>query len=100
MPIARRAWLSAPPRRNVRGRRYLRIVLSEASNADDEAIAIIGHELQHAVEVATDPGIEEAADIKELYRRIGYVPMKTAAVQLYETQRAVSGHEDIGRTPN
>ena len=71
------------------GRRYLRVVLNDPPNVHDDAIATIGHELQHAVEVVTDPRIEDAADISRLYRRIGYLSMRTASGQLYETRRAV-----------
>lgn len=72
------------------GRRYLRIVLSGPPSAREEMIATIGHELQHAAEVVTDRRIEKAADISELYRRVGYVSMRTAHGQLYETTAAVS----------
>jgi hypothetical protein len=71
------------------GRRYLRIVLSGPPASRDETIATIGHELQHAVEVVDDPSITKASDISDLYRRIGYVSMKTASGQLYETRSAV-----------
>lgn len=71
------------------GRRYLRIVLSGPPSAREEMIATIGHELQHAAEVVTDRGIENAADISELYRRVGYLSMRTAHGQLYETTAAV-----------
>jgi hypothetical protein len=71
------------------GRPYLRIVVSQSSRTQDEVIATIGHEFQHAVEVASDPRITDATDIRELYRRIGYVSMRAAGRQLYETEAAL-----------
>lgn len=71
------------------GRPSLRIVLSDTGWADDEVIATIGHELQHAAEVVGDPRIKEGPDIRELYRRIGYVSMRMHGGQLYETRRAM-----------
>jgi hypothetical protein len=64
-------------------------VLTDVATTREEAIAMIGHELHHAAEVVTDPTITEAADISNLYRRIGYVAMRTAGGQLYETREAV-----------
>lgn len=71
------------------GQRYIRIVLSEGSFGVDEAIATIGHELQHAAEVVTDPRVREAADIRALYRRIGYVSQRGPRGEVYETRGAV-----------
>jgi hypothetical protein len=34
-------------------------------------VALLGHELQHAVEVAEAPGIHSAGDLRALYREIG-----------------------------
>ena len=36
-----------------------------------EGAALLGHELQHAVEVAEAPGIHSAGDLRALYREIG-----------------------------
>ena len=71
------------------GRRYLRIVLSNPPAAREQMIATIGHELQHAAEVVTVARVKNAADITQLYRRIGYVSIRTAGGQLYETRAAV-----------
>lgn len=71
------------------GRRYLRVVLSDTSATHDSATATIGHELQHVTEVVRDPRITQASDIEDLYRRIGYVSVKTASGAVYETRGAV-----------
>jgi hypothetical protein len=71
------------------GRRYLRVVLSDTSATHDDAIATIGHELQHAAEVVREPRITQASDIQDLYRRIGYVSVRTTIGAVYETKGAV-----------
>ncbi len=34
-------------------------------------VALLGHELQHAVEIADAGGVDSAADLRDLYRRLG-----------------------------
>jgi hypothetical protein len=57
--------------------RYLRIVLTQPLNLGDRnrLIALIGHELQHALEVAARPDIVDVTGMLELARRIGF-PLK------------------------
>ena len=50
--------------------RFLRIQLNR-SVAKLWRVALLGHELQHAVEVAEAPGIHSAEDLRMLYRQIG-----------------------------
>jgi hypothetical protein len=50
--------------------RYLRISLNP-SNTGAEMIAMIGHELQHAVEIATAPDVRSTRDLERFYKRIG-----------------------------
>lgn len=73
---------------------YLRVVVSEPFGSDDETIATIGHELQHAVEVVRAPGISDAGHIRQLYRRIGYVSVRRKVAgeigEVYETGNAIS----------
>jgi hypothetical protein len=52
------------------GRRYLRIDIRQ-SLTPKEALAILGHELQHAVEVAQAREVRDDRSLIELYRRIG-----------------------------
>lgn len=75
------------------GRRYLRVVLTKMLQFDDEAIGAIGHELQHALEVATTPNIASGDDIYRLFRHIGYVANRSSSSHVYETRRAV----ELGR---
>ena len=50
--------------------RYVRIQVSRRL-FPDELISVIGHELQHAVELAQHPDVQSEAELIELYRRIG-----------------------------
>jgi hypothetical protein len=52
------------------GRRYVRIDIRQ-SLAPREMLAIIGHELQHAVEIARARDVRDDHSMIELYRRIG-----------------------------
>lgn len=71
------------------GVRYLRAQLSSALGTDG-VIAVAGHELQHAIEVAAHPDVRDSGTMAALYRRIG-VP--GAAPNRYDTAEALS----IGR---
>jgi hypothetical protein len=50
--------------------RFLRVQLNRADSAMWRT-ALLGHELQHALEVADDPGVASADGLRALYRRIG-----------------------------
>jgi hypothetical protein len=50
--------------------RYLRIALNP-TNTRRQMIAMIGHELQHAVEIANEPTIRSRRDLEKHYKRIG-----------------------------
>ncbi len=50
--------------------RYLRIALNPM-NSPAQMIAMIGHELQHAVEVAQEPNIRSRRDLQKHYKRVG-----------------------------
>ena len=52
------------------GHRYLRIQVRPGLSASEE-IALIGHELQHALEVAREPLVRDTAAMAALYKRIG-----------------------------
>jgi hypothetical protein len=51
--------------------RYVRIRI-KSPNASDTLIAVLGHELQHAVELAAARDVRSAEAQADLYRRIGY----------------------------
>lgn len=51
--------------------RYLRIQIT-ANSYPNELIALVGHELRHAIEVAESPGVRDEASLIALYQRIGH----------------------------
>ena len=50
--------------------RFLRIQLNAAYNTNT-LVALLGHELQHAVEVADHPEVQSADDLRVFYRKTG-----------------------------
>ena len=56
---------------SVAGRRYLRISI-DRRNIGCQRIAILGHELQHAVEIADEAWVTDQEGIASLYRGIGF----------------------------
>jgi len=51
--------------------RYLRVQIRRSLRLN-EAIEVMAHELQHALEVAGEPSVLDEAGLVALYRRIGY----------------------------
>jgi hypothetical protein len=74
--------------------RYLRIVLTRPLNLANRhrTVALIGHELQHALEVAERPDVVDVQSMLEMYRRIG-VPINGQAA--YETSEARSAGDAV-----
>lgn len=66
--------------------RYVRIGLDWAL-LGREAIAILGHELQHAVEIAEAPWVVDRASVEQLFGAIGHPA--PAAFNRYDTEHAV-----------
>lgn len=71
------------------GIRYLRVQVP-TNVAKDDLLAVIGHELQHALEVAENPSVRSSDDLAVLYRRIG---VQGASTDRFDTAAARS----IGR---
>jgi hypothetical protein len=69
--------------------RYLRVqIKSDLSRR--EAISLIGHELQHALEIADDAGVRDTTSLIRLYERIGH---PSSGEHAYDTDAA----QDTGR---
>ncbi len=66
------------------GVRFLRIVVRAAGRPDDEVIAWLGHELQHAVEIATAPDVRDDDGVRRLYGRIGFTSRSTCETEAAE----------------
>jgi hypothetical protein len=65
--IAGRLLLAAGPK----SQRYLRIQVSGQPRSN-ELIALVGHELRHALEVAESPDVRDEPTLIALYERIGH----------------------------
>ena len=66
--------------------RYLRIQIALLGSTD-ELVALIGHELRHAVEVADAPDVRNESALVRLYERIG---TRSSTAHTYETDAARS----------
>ena len=64
--------------------RYLRIQVA-LGGSPDELVALIGHELRHAVEIADAPDVRNESALVKLYERIG---MRGSFAHCYETDAA------------
>jgi hypothetical protein len=71
-PAGRLTFVSA-----VAGVRYLHVRVSRLGSRDQQ-IALIAHELQHAVEIADAPDVVDVASLGAAYERIGYVNHRVA----------------------
>jgi hypothetical protein len=73
------------------GWRFLRIEVDDRCSKV-ELLALLGHELQHATEIAAAPGVTDSASMAALYDRIGLGRMESRAPgdpAWYETQAAI-----------
>jgi hypothetical protein len=71
------------------GYRYVRIQIA-LRGAPEDSIAVLGHELQHAVEVADAPEVQDQDGMSRLYERIG----SHKGSHVYDTAAA----QEMGRT--
>jgi hypothetical protein len=69
--------------------RHVRIQIG-IPGAQPDLISVLGHELQHSVEIAAAPQVRDAATLRTHYLRIGYERMGRG---YYETDAAV----EVGR---
>lgn len=73
--------------------RYLRITL-QADVADDATVGLLGHELQHAAEVADAPWVRDEAAFGVLYRSIGHAACAPPR-WCFDTAAAVSAGRQV-----
>jgi hypothetical protein len=69
MPLSTPARLLLVP--NPKAFRFLRIEI-RMEGTDDDLVAVLGHELRHALEIAQAPDVRDARTLIALYRRIGH----------------------------
>jgi hypothetical protein len=69
------------------GRRYLQARLRPGASWSDQAVTL-GHELQHAVEIAATPAIVDGDSLAREYLRIGFLTSTAARRRAFETIEA------------
>ena len=72
--------------------RYLRIQV-RGDLPTPELIAVIGHELRHALEIAEDPGVRDESAMRTLYQRIGRPT--PGLMHTYDTEAAQSAGRQV-----
>jgi hypothetical protein len=77
------------------GAPYMRVLVDTRRSHPDRVVALIGHELQHAVEVARAASVSDARSMLALFRRIGYVSAVGSGAAVYETHAAVRIEEQV-----
>jgi len=70
------------------GVRYVHIRVARLASADVQ-IALIGHELRHAVEIADAPGVIDRDSLAREYERIGFLNARQIAGTSYDSAAAV-----------
>jgi hypothetical protein len=99
-PAGRLTFVSA-----VAGVRYVHVRVSKLASRNQQ-IALIGHELQHAVEIAGAPDVIDVRSLGAAYERIGYVNRRAATPGVaFDTEAAVrTGYQILrelsGRQPS
>ena len=79
----------------IAGRRYLLARVKFVGDPDRQ-IAVIGHELQHALEIAGTPEIVDTTSLLREYSRFGYVRrVNTKGVTEFETDAALEAGRRI-----
>jgi hypothetical protein len=77
------------------GSRFIRITVDPGEQGVHE-LAVIAHELQHALEIARAPNIRTADDITALFRRIGRTPhCPRGTPECYETSAALAAGDAV-----
>jgi hypothetical protein len=74
------------------GMRYVMIGIA-CARVDRERVAILAHELQHAIEIAGSPSIVDQDSLAAQYRRIGFMSDGFTPGKGYDTRAAI----DTGR---
>jgi hypothetical protein len=78
------------------GVRYLRVRIGCAISGIRQ-VAILGHELRHAVEVADAPWVVDESTMAEEYRRIGFQSTSDTDGSSFESRAAIDAGERILR---
>ncbi len=73
--------------------RYLRLGL-KVPNGHRELLSLLGHELQHAIEVAGAPQVRDAPTLRAYYQRIGWAEVGDG---YFETEAALEAGRVVAR---
>jgi len=77
------------------GNRFLRILIDQGERGA-RLLALLAHELQHALEIARAPNIRTADDITALFRRIGRSPHCPGGTpDCYKTSAALAAGDAV-----
>ena len=76
--------------------RYLIIELA-CGRAEITQMSILGHELFHAIEIAEEPTVVDAATLADLYLRIGSRTSDRKGLQTFETDAAAAAGQQARR---
>lgn len=77
------------------GARFIRITLNIVE-ANDAAVALLAHELQHAVEIAGEPAVDDPRSYAGFYRAIGFQSCDPPA-SCFETGAALAAGRRVMR---
>ena len=80
----------------VGGVRYVHVRVARLASADVQ-IALIGHELRHAVEIADAPGVIDGDSLAREYQRIGFLNARQIAGTSYDSDAAVEAGYQVLR---
>jgi hypothetical protein len=80
----------------VGGYRYVHVRVARLAAADIQ-IALIGHELRHAVEIADAPDVVDDPSLAREYERIGYVSPRLAPGVSFDSDAAVEAGYQVLR---
>jgi hypothetical protein len=77
------------------GRRYV-LVAIDPKYGGCRLLSLLGHELRHAVEIADEPSVVDAASLAALYRRIGF-SLGRGGAERYESEPAIDAGARVMR---
>lgn len=88
---------------SVNGLRYVRVDI-DCTLPPRRQVALLAHELQHALEIGERPEVVDIEAMESLYEDIGFQPFEQRHHRNYETDTAIAAQEAVeeelgGRTP-
>jgi hypothetical protein len=78
------------------GLRYVHVRVARLTSVHQE-IALIGHELRHAVEIADAPEVIDEASLARAYRRIGFLNPRLVSDSTFDSDAAIEAGYQVLR---